>query len=572
MKNLLLYIKEYKKQTVLAPVFKLFEVVLELTVPFIVSLIIDEGINNSDRGTVIKWCVVLCIFAAVGLGFAVTAQYYAAKAATGFASNVREALFFRVQDMSYSDIDRLGASSLITNITSDVNQMQNGLNLTLRLLLRSPFVVVGAVAACFVIDPGPALYFAVSIPVLTVIIYIIMLSGVRLYGKVQTALSKMIRRIRENLGGVRVLRAFGKEKDETEAFDKENGRYVKNQLVWGRISALLNPATFVTVNLAVIAMISAGAVKVNGGSLSTGSVVAMYNLSAMVIVELIKLADFTINVTKAVSSAKRVSAVLDGKTGMEYPSEPAVQSGDTAIKMTGVSFGYGGENVLDNIDLSIKEGQTVGIIGGTGSGKSTLAALMCRCYDPDGGKVEIFGADAKDYPKKQLGQTLRIVPQKAVLFSGTVRSNLCFGLDNRSDEEAFAALKVACAYETVKDKGGLDAKVEQGGRNFSGGQKQRLTVAAALLSRPRILILDDSSSALDYATDAEMRENIANIKGMTVINIAQRISTVKNCDMIIVLDEGKIAGIGAHEELLSDCAVYKSIYDSQTEKSGEEGV
>ena len=571
MKNLLLYLKEYRKQTILAPVFKLFEVVLELTVPFIVSLIIDDGIGNSDRGTVIKWCVVLCAFAAVGLGFAVTAQYFAAKAATGFASNVRETLFFRVQDMSHSDIDRLGASSLITNITSDVNQMQNGLNLTLRLLLRSPFVVVGAVAACFVISPGPALYFALSIPLLTVIIYVIMLVGVRLYGKVQTALSKMILRIRENLGGVRVLRAFGKEKDETNAFDVENGRYVKNQLVWGRISALLNPATFVTVNLAVVAMVGAGAVKVNGGSLSTGSVVAMYNLSAMVIVELIKLADFTINVTKAVSSAKRVSAVLDGKTGMEYPSGPAVQSGDTAIKMTGVSFGYGGENVLENIFLTVKEGQTVGIIGGTGSGKSTLAALIARYYDPSSGTVELFGADAKLYGRKQLEKMVRTVPQKAVLFSGTVRSNLCFGLDHKTDEEMIAALKAACAHETVQSKGGLDAKVEQSGRNFSGGQKQRLTVAAALLARPRILILDDSSSALDYATDAEMRANIANIKGMTVINIAQRISTVRNCDMIVVLDEGKIAGIGAHEELLDNCAVYKSIYDSQTEKNGEDG-
>lgn len=572
MKKLLLYLKEYKKQTVLAPVFKLFEVVLELTVPFIVSLIIDEGINGSDRGTVIKWCVVLCVFAAVGLGFAVTAQYFAAKAATGFASNVREALFCRVQDMAYADIDRLGASSLITNITSDVNQMQNGLNLTLRLLLRSPFVVVGAVAACFMIAPGPALYFALAVPLLLVIIYVIMLTGVKLFGRVQSSLALMVRRIRENLGGVRVLRAFGKEKDEAEAFDRENGGYVKNQLFSGRISALLNPATFVIVNLAVIAMINAGAVQVDGGGLSTGAVVAMYNLSAMVIVELIKLADFTINVTKAVSGAKRVSAVLNEKVSMEYPEKPAEQSGDTAVKMTGVCFGYGGENVLENIDISIKEGQTVGIIGGTGSGKSTLAALICRCYDPAAGKVELFGADAKDHTAKQLAETVRIVPQKAVMFSGTVRSNLCFGLEDKSDGEMTAALKAACAYETVQDKGGLDAKVEQGGRNFSGGQKQRLAVAAALLRRPRILILDDSSSALDYATDAEMRENISRLKGVTVINVAQRISTVKNCDMIIVLDEGKIAGAGTHAELLSGCAVYKSIYDSQTEKGVEDGV
>ena len=572
MKKLLLYLKEYKKQTVLAPVFKLFEVILELTVPFIVSLIIDEGINGNDRVTVIKWSAVLCGFAVIGLGFAVTAQFFAAKAATGFASNVRKALFFSIQDMSYSDIDRFGASSLITNITSDVNQMQNGLNLTLRLMLRSPFVVVGAVAACFLTDAGSAVWFAAAVPILTVIIYVIMLSGVKLYGKVQASLSKMVLRIRENLGGVRVLRAFGKEKDESAAFDLENGEYVKNQIFSGRISALLNPATYIIVNLAVIAMINAGAVKVNGGRLSTGAVVALYNLSAMVIVELIKLADFTINVTKSISSAKRVSAVLNENTGMEYPDKPAVQSGDTAIKMTDVCFGYGGDNVLENINITVKEGQTVGVIGGTGSGKSTLAALIGRCYDPGSGSVELFGCDVKNYTKARLAETVRIIPQKAVLFSGTVRSNLLFGLDGRTDEEMTDALKTACAYDTVLNKGGLDAKVEQGGRNFSGGQKQRLAVAAALLRRPRILILDDSSSALDYATDAEMRENISRLKGMTVINVAQRVSTVRGCDMIIVLDEGKIAGTGTHEELLSACPVYKSIYDSQTEKSGEAPV
>lgn len=572
MKKLLLYLKEYKKQTVLAPVFKLFEVILELTVPFIVSLIIDEGINGNDRVTVIKWSAVLCGFAVIGLGFAVTAQFFAAKAATGFASNVRKALFFSIQDMSYSDIDRFGASSLITNITSDVNQMQNGLNLTLRLMLRSPFVVVGAVAACFLTDAGSAVCFAAAVPILTVIIYVIMLSGVKLYGKVQASLSKMVLRIRENLGGVRVLRAFGKEKDESAAFDLENGEYVKNQIFSGRISALLNPATYIIVNLAVIAMINTGAVKVNGGRLSTGAVVALYNLSAMVIVELIKLADFTINVTKSISSAKRVSAVLNENTGMEYPDKPAVQSGDTAIKMTDVCFGYGGDNVLENINITVKEGQTVGVIGGTGSGKSTLAALIGRCYDPGSGSVELFGCDVKKYTKARLAETVRIIPQKAVLFSGTVRSNLLFGLDGRTDEEMTDALKTACAYDTVLNKGGLYAKVEQGGRNFSGGQKQRLAVAAALLRRPRILILDDSSSALDYATDAEMRENISKLKGMTVINVAQRVSTVRGCDMIIVLDEGKIAGVGTHEELLSACPVYKSIYDSQTEKSGEAPV
>ncbi|MBQ3869743.1 MAG: ABC transporter ATP-binding protein [Clostridia bacterium] len=572
MKKLFSYLREYKKQTVLAPLFKLFEVVLELSVPFIVAVIIDRGIGGSDKGTVVKWSLVLCLFAAVGLGFAVTAQYFAAKAATGFACNIREALFFRIQDMSYADIDRLGVSALITNITSDVNQMQNGLNLTLRLVLRSPFVVVGAIAACFMTDPGSALYLAAAVPVLLAVIYVIMLAGVRLYGKVQTALSLMVRRIRENLTGVRVLRAFGKEKDETAAFDSENGDYVRKQRRSGRISALLNPVSYVVINLAVIALVGSGAVKVNEGSLTTGDVVAMYNLSAMIIVELIKIADFTINLTKAVSSGKRVAAVLSEEITMEYPEKPAEQSGDIAVKMTGVSFSYGGKNVLENVDLTIREGQTVGIIGGTGSGKTSLISLICRSYDPGEGKVELFGADAKDLNREQLSETVRVVPQKAVLFSGTVRSNLCFGLGERTDEEMNEALKAACADGVVAEKGGLDAKVEQNGRNFSGGQKQRLTVAAALLRRPRILILDDSSSALDYATDAEMRENISKIKGVTLINVAQRVSTVRGCDMIAVLDEGRIAGVGTHEELLKNCAVYRGIYESQTEKSGEESA
>ncbi len=569
MKKLLFYLKEYKKQTVLAPLFKLFEVILELSVPFIVATIIDKGIGNSDKSVVVTWSVVLCGFAAIGLGFAVTAQYFAARAATGFASNVREALFFHIQDMAYPDIDRLGASSLITNMTSDVDRIQNGLNLTLRLVLRSPFVVAGAVVACFLTDPGPALYIAAAVPVLLVVIYVIMLSGIKLYGKVQASLSRTVRRIRENLSGVRVLRAFGKEKDESGAFRKENGDYVKKQLVSGRISALLNPVSFVIVNLAVIAMIGSGAVRVDGGALTTGAVVALYNFSAMIIVELIKIADFTINLTKAVSSGKRVSAVLNEGSAAEYPDEPAQLHGDTAVALSGVSLSYGGENVLENIDLEIKEGQTVGVIGGTGSGKTSLISLIARSYDPQKGKVELFGADVKSFTKKQLYETVRVVPQKAVLFSGTVRSNLCFGLDGRTDEEMNEALRAACAYGVVTEKGGLDAQVEQNGRNFSGGQKQRLTVAAALLRRPRILILDDSSSALDYATDAEMRENISKIKGLTLINVAQRVSTVRNCDLIVVLDDGGIVGAGTHERLLEDCSVYRSIYESQTEQSGE---
>lgn len=510
----------------------------------------------------------LILFGALGFGFAIVAQYFAAKAATGFSADLRGALFRHIGKLSYSDLDKFGASSLITNMTSDVTRIQNGVNLTLRLLLRSPFVVFGAVAACFVISVQPALRFAAAVPVLLVFVYVIMLFGMKLYGKVQEKLSKTVRAAKENLDGVRVIRAFGIEEREKAEFDKDNKALLKTQLSSGRLSALLNPVTLVIVNIAVAALMYSGAVKVNAGTLSQGEVVAMYNLTAMVLVELIKLADLTINITKALSSAKRVSAVLDAKPSIEYGAKGADDS-DVAVKFDDVSLSYGGVEALSHIDLELKKGQTLGITGGTGSGKSSILSLISRFYDADGGKITLFGRDIKEYSEENLRKTVGVVPQRAALFAGTLRENLSFGAGEINDDTLEKALDAACALDFVRDKGGLDCKVEQNGRNFSGGQKQRLCVARALARNPRILILDDSSSALDYATDARMRSSIFEYsKDMTVIIAAQRISSVRNSDAIAVVDDGKIVGYGKHDELLSTCDIYKQIYVSQ--KGGED--
>ena len=568
MKKLLKYLKKYRAQSILAPLLKLCEVALEIAVPFIVSYMIDNGIDKGDKGFVIRCFLLLILFGALGFGFAIVAQYFAAKAATGFSADLRGALFRHIGKLSYSDLDKFGASSLITNMTSDVTRIQNGVNLTLRLLLRSPFVVFGAVAACFVISVQPALRFAAAVPVLLVFVYVIMLFGMKLYGKVQEKLSKTVRAAKENLDGVRVIRAFGIEEREKAEFDKDNKALLKTQLSSGRLSALLNPVTLVIVNIAVAALMYSGAVKVSAGTLSQGEVVAMYNLTAMVLVELIKLADLTINITKALSSAKRVSAVLDAKPSIEYGEKEADDS-DVAVKFDDVSLSYGGVEAISHIDLELKKGQTLGITGGTGSGKSSILSLISRFYDADGGKITLFGRDIKEYSEENLRKTVGVVPQRAALFAGTLRENLNFGAGEVNDDTLEKALDAACALDFVRDKGGLDCKVEQNGRNFSGGQKQRLCVARALARNPRILILDDSSSALDYATDARMRSSIFEYsKDMTVIIAAQRISSVRNSDAIAVVDDGKIVGYGKHDELLSTCDIYKQIYVSQ--KGGDD--
>ena len=565
MKLLLPYLKKYRTQSILSPLFKLFEVILELCVPFIVSYMIDSGIKNGDRPLVIKLTLILVLFAAVGFGFAVVAQYFAARAATGFAADLRSALYDHIGKLSYSDLDRLGASSLITNMTYDVSRVQNGVNLTLRLLLRSPFVVAGAVAACFAVSVKPALGFAAAVPLLLVFVYFVMLFGMKLYSRVQNSLSLTVRRAKENLDGVRVIRAFGGEDGEEERFRRENGALLRDQLVSGRLSALLNPVTFLIVNIAVAAMMYLGAIKVDSGSLTQGQVVAMYNLTAMVLVELIKLADLTINITKAMSSGKRLASVLSLEPSVVYGEKELEPKGGYAVRLSGASLSYGGKAALSDIDLTVRTGQTVGIIGGTGSGKSSLIALIARFYDRDSGKVELFGHDIRDYTEKQLRSLVGAVPQKAVLFEGTLRENLCAGAGDVDDDTLNAALAAACADGFVAEKGGLQCRVEQGGRNFSGGQKQRLCVARALLRRPALLILDDSSSALDYATDARMREAIASYsEGMTVIIAAQRVSSVAGADLIYVTDDGAIVGSGTHEELLSCCPRYAQIYASQT--------
>lgn len=570
MKKLFEYLKRYRTQSVLAPLFKLFEVVLELCVPFIVSHMIDLGIKAGDRGVIIKCSVLLVVLAAAGFGFAVTAQYFAARAATGFAADLRSALYRRIGELSYSDLDRLGTSSLITNMTSDVTRVQNGVNLTLRLLLRSPFVVAGAVIACFVISAKPALGFAAAVPVLLIFVYFVMLFGMKMYSRVQNSLSRTVRRAKENLDGVRVIRAFGAEADETGKFKSENDALYGDQIRSGRLSALLNPVTFVIVNVAVAAMIYLGAIKVNAGTLTQGETVAMYNLTAMVLVELIKLADLTINITKALSSAKRLSAVLELTPSMRYGETPVQPSGDVAVRLGHVSLSYGGKEALSDINVEIGKGRTVGIIGGTGSGKSSVISLIARFYDCDSGKVELFGHDVKEYPEKQLRSLVGAVPQRAVLFEGTLRENLLAGAGEVGDDVISAALAAACADDFVAAKGGLDCRVEQGGRNFSGGQKQRLSVARALLRRPEILILDDSSSALDYATDARMREAIREYsKDMTVLIAAQRVSSVRGADVIYVIDDGVIVGAGTHGQLLAECPQYAQICASQTEGGGE---
>lgn len=570
MKKLFVYLKRYRSQCILSPLLKLCEVALELAVPFIVSYMIDSGIRSNDKPLVIKLVLVLVCFAVVGFGFAIAAQFFAAKAAVGFAADLREALYGHICGLSYSDLDKYGQSSLLTNMTSDVTRIQNGVNLTLRLLLRSPFVVFGAVAACFIISPAPAGRFALAVPFLLVFVYLIMLFGMKLYSRVQDKLSKTVRQAKENLDGVRVIRAFGAEDTEISKFNDCNKALLKDQQSSGVLSTLLNPVTLVIVNIAVAALIWSGAIKVNSGELSQGQIVAMYNLTAMVLVELIKLADLTINITKALSSAKRVSAVLDSKPSLTYGKEDISPSGDYAVELDGVSLSYGGVEALSDITLRLRTGQTLGLIGGTGSGKSSVIAVISRFYDADRGTVKLFGCDIKKYPEKQLREIIGAVPQKSVLFAGTLRENLCYGAGETDDGTINRALDAACASDFVAEKGGLDCTVEQQGRNFSGGQKQRLAVARALLRMPKLLILDDSSSALDYATDAKMREAIANYsKDMTVVISAQRISSVRGADIIAVIDEGKIVGLDSHENLLRNCPEYRRIYESQV--SGGDG-
>lgn len=553
----------------------MLEALLELFVPIVVAAIIDTGIENGDGGYVVKMCLLLGALGLIGLGFSVTAQYFAAKAAAGFAKKVSHALFSHIQTLSYADLDAAGTSTLITRMTSDLNQVQSGVNMTLRLLLRSPFVVFGAMIMAFTIDVTCALVFAAAIPILAVIVFGIMLIGIPMYNKVRTRLDKVLGKTRENLTGVRVIRAFCKEADEIAAFEAENNALTDEQKAAGRISALMNPLTFAAVNIAIVILIRIGALRVEAGLLTQGAVVALYNYMSQILVELIKLANLIINITKSVACGKRIQAALESGEGMADGAEKNGFEGYRyAVEFRGASLKYRGaaEDSLSHISFAAEQGSTVGIIGGTGSGKTSLVNLIPRFYDAADGGVYVDGLNVRDYEVFSLREKIGIVPQKAVLFYGTVRDNLRWGNENASDEELFRALELAQAKEIVEGKeGGLDFVIEQGGRNLSGGQRQRLTIARALVKNPKILILDDSASALDFATDAALRKALRSLSGMTVFIVSQRTSSIQHADQIIVLDDGEAVGIGTHDELLETCDVYREIYSSQFKKESEGG-
>lgn len=567
MKSFFGFLKEYKKETILSPLFKLFEAGLELCVPLVMAALIDRGIAGGDTGFILRMCLLLVGLAAAGLISSITAQYYAAKAAAGFGKEVKRALFAKVQSLSFADLDTVGVSTLVTRLTSDTNQAQTGVNLTLRLLLRSPFIVFGAAIMAFAVDAKAALVFAGAIPLLGIAVFAVMLVCIPLYRAVQTRLDRIVGATRQNLSGARVVRAFGLEEDEIDSFRQENNLLFAMQRVVGRIASLLNPATYVIINLAVALLIWIGAIRVHAGALSQGEVVALYNYMSQILVELVKLASLIITINKSIASGRRIRQVLDMPGAMTAPiTRTAQPEGDATVEFHGVSLRYyaGANEALSGIDLTVRRGQTIGILGGTGAGKSSLVNLIPRFYDASEGTVRVFGVDVKDYPLDELRQTIGIVPQSAALFSGSVRENIRWGKPDATDEEIWQALALAQSSDVVAEKGGLDAKIEQGGKNLSGGQKQRLTIARALVRKPDILILDDSASALDYATDAALRRSIRSMAGNpTVFIVSQRASAVRYADQIIVLEDGNVVGLGTSEELLATCPVYREIYETQ---------
>lgn len=576
MKKLLCYLKEYKKESVLGPLFKLLEATLELFVPLVVAAIIDTGIGNQDRGYVVKMCLVLVLLGLIGLAFSVTAQYFAAKAAVGFVTTIRHVLFGHIQKLSYAELDTQGTSTLITRMTSDMNQVQNGVNLTLRLLLRSPFVVIGAMVMAFTIDVKAALVFVVGIPALAVVVFGVMLACIPLYRKVQNRLDKVLGLTRENLTGVRVLRAFCKEEEQEAEFQKQNQTLTDTQKFVGRISALLNPLTYVIINVAIIALIWIGAIRVDMGIITQGAVVALYNYMSQILTELIKLANLIINITKSVACGNRIQSVLevepsvkDGVATVSGDGEAGKSAYSVVFEHAGIRYPDAAQEAVSDITLNVRPGETIGIIGGTGSGKSSMVNLIPRFYDCSSGAVYVDGRNVCTYGLTELRDKIGVVPQKSVLFAGTIRSNMQWGKPDATDEKIFAALEIAQAKDVVsKKEKGLDTEVEQGGKNFSGGQRQRLTIARALVKQPEILILDDSSSALDFATDAALRMAIGSMKHKpTLFIVSQRTSAIQYADKIVVLDDGSVVGIGTHEELMNTCEVYREIYDSQYKRT-----
>lgn len=607
MKSLLKYLKGYKKESILAPLFKMLEASFELLVPLVMAAVIDKGIEGNNKSYIVSMCLVMILLGLIGFVCSITAQYFAAKAATGFARKLRYEMFSHIQKLSYSKLDTAGTATLITRMTSDVNQVQSGVNMFLRLFLRSPFIVIGAMVMAFYVDVKAAVVFAVAIPALSLVVFGIIFANIPLYKKVQNGLDKVLLITRENLNGIRVIRAFNREAEEIEDFDEKNIALTKIQLFAGRISALLNPITYVIINFALVILLYKGAVRVDTGYITQGDVIALISYMSQILIELVKLANLIVTLTKAAACASRIQGVMEIPEGMETEGmetggmETEGERKEGAEKETGeeqdeqgrttessnieekiendefvrfdhVGFTYegaGGE-VLTDMDFSVKKGETVGIIGGTGSGKSTLVQLIPRFYDANTGSVYVDGKEVREYEIEELRDKIGMVPQKAALFKGTIRDNILFGRKDATDEMIEEAIDVACAKEFIEAKeGGLSAKVEQGGRNLSGGQKQRLTIARALVRRPKILILDDSCSALDYATDAALRAGIKKLSyHPTVFIVSQRTASIQYADKIIVLDDGEIAGMGSHEELLKTCQVYQEIYDSQYKKEG----
>lgn len=575
MKQILKYLKEYKKECICAPLFKLLEASFELIVPLVMAAIIDNGITASDKPYIWKMGGVLVLLAAVGLVSSVTAQYFAAKAAVGFSTRLRHILFEKIESLSFSKMDTVGTSTLITRMTSDINQVQSGVNLVLRLFLRSPFIVFGAMAMAFTVNVRAAMVFVVTIPLLSIVVFSVMVASLPLYKKVQSSLDTVLSHTRENLEGTRVIRAFNKQNDEIDSFNRDNELLTNMQQVVGRISALTNPLTFIIINIATIAVIVSGGKQVYAGILTQGEVVALVNYMSQILVELIKLANLIVQVTKAVACGNRISDVLSipSKLPEKKPKLIGAKDGAPEVEFDHVCMTYEGaaDETLTDISFTVQKGQTIGIIGGTGSGKSSLVNLIPRFYDATKGTIRIQGNDINDYDAVQLRDKIGVVMQKAVLFAGTIADNLRWGKNDATEEEMWKALDIAQATEVVKGKeGGLDYMIEQGGKNLSGGQKQRLTIARAVVKDPDILILDDSASALDFATDASLR---AALKGMhgdkTIFIVSQRTSSIQFADNIIVLDDGQMVGFGPHEELLETCETYKEIYDSQFKKESD---
>lgn len=569
MRSLAIYLKNYRKESILAPFFKFLEVVFDLLVPVVIAQIIDVGITGNDRPYIIERFFILVLMAAAGLAVSITAQFFAAKASVGFATELRQAVYDHVQKLSYTELDTLGTDTLITRLTDDINQVQNGVNMGLRLLLRSPFIVLGSMVMAFTINTRCALIFVVAIPVLFLVVFVIMYLSIPLFGKVQARLDAVTGLTRENLTGVRVIRAFCREEEAVREFDASNTQLTKLNEFVGKLSALLNPVTYVLINIATVILINNAGLQVNLGNMQQGQVVALYNYMAQMIVELIKLASLIITLNKSAACANRVADILKVKSSMNHPVSTASTAvcGENAVEFHDVTFTYAesGAPSLSNISFSVKRGQTVGIIGGTGSGKSTLVNLIARFYDATSGTIQIDGQNIQNYSQHDLREKIGVVPQRAVLFKGSIRENMKWGRENATDEEIRDALTTAQAREIVENKDGqLDFKLEQNGRNLSGGQRQRLTIARAVVKKPKFLILDDSASALDFATDAALRRSLHQLSGnVTTFLVSQRAASIRQADLILVLDDGELVGKGIHDDLIRTCDTYREIYFSQ---------